>query len=186
MTVTQFPDPRSAAFLFTADREGGDKPEGKLGDPNHAYRGVNQVVYDAFRRRWGLNHRDVVAMEAPEQAAIYEDYWARAKCEPIAQASGALALCHFDAFFNGGGIVILERTIGETEHQIDEVLTDEEVAALIATLAGESGEAGSCSAYLQNRLDRFRTLKNWPEAGANWTSRLDKLATYLGLGWRAS
>lgn len=186
MTVTQFPDARAAAFRFTADREGGDKPAGTLGDANHAFRGVNQSVYDRFRRRWGLNHQDVVQMSADEQAAIYQDYWARAQCAAIAARSGALACCHFDAFFNGGGIVLLERTIGETPDQIDEVLTAEEVDALLATLDGESGEAGACSAYLQNRLDRFRSLANWPAAGATWTDRLNRLATYLGLSWRVS
>ncbi len=186
MTVQTFADPKAAAFAFTGSSpiEGGDKPAGTLGDPNHAFHGVNQSVYDRFRRRWGLNSQDVSLMDAAEQEAIYTDYWTRAKCPPIAAASGALAICHFDAFFNGGGIQILERTIGEDEP--DATLTDEEVAALIATLQGESGEAGACSAYLQNRLDRFRSLANWPEAGHTWTDRLTRLSAYLGLSWRPS
>lgn len=186
MTVTQFPDPQAAAFAFTGSPpiEGGDKPAGTLGDPNHAFHGINQSVFDRFLRKWGVNHRDVVTMTAHEQAVIYTDYWTRAGCGPIAAASGALAICHFDAFFNGGGIQILERTIGEDEP--DAVLTPEEIDALIATLRGESGEAGACSAYLQNRLNRFRELPNWPEAGHTWTDRLTRLAGYLGLSWRPS
>lgn len=185
MTVTFFPDPQAAAFQLTREREGGDKPAGTLGDANHAFHGVNQSVYDRFRRRWGLNHQDVALMDAHEEQVIYEDYWTRAQCGPIAARAGSLAICHFDAFFNGGGVVILERTIGETADQIDDVLTEAEVDALIALVDAEGGEAGACAAYLQNRLDRFRALGN-AAAEPGWEIRLDRVAAFIGISWRVS
>lgn len=175
-----------AAFAFTQrpDIEGGLKPSGTLGDPNRAFRGINQSTYDAYRVRNGLRNRDVAEAAPQEVADIYKSYWTRFFCDVIAPKSGALAVCHFDCEFNGGGTAVLEETEGQTER--DSTLTLDEVNGLLATLGGESGEDGTISAYLQNRLDRFRSLKNWPQAGEGWTKRLDKLAAYLEVSWRTS
>lgn len=175
-----------AAFAFTQrpDIEGGLKPSGTLGDPNRAFRGINQSTYDAYRTQHGLPTRDVADAAPQEIADIYKGYWTRFYCDVIAPKSSALAVCHFDCEFNGGGTVVLEETAGQIHR--DSTLTLDEVNGLLATLGGESGEDGTIAAYLQNRLDRFRSLKNWSEAGPGWMKRLDKLAAYLEVSWRVT
>jgi hypothetical protein len=132
----------------------------------------------------------VTLLSAAEQAAIYDDYWARGRCAEIAAHSGALALCHFDAVFNGGGVEILEREIGELTP--DQVLTDDELAAVVSLLApynvfpdGETGEAGACGAYCEARLARFRRLHN-AAAEPGWEVRLNRVASYCDLTWRVT
>ena len=182
--AAKFPYPMQAAFAFTQrpDIEGGLKPSGALGDPNRAFRGINQSTYDRYRTGNGLPTRDVAEAAPQEVVDVYKSYWTDFFCGVIAPKSGALAVCHFDCEFNGGGTTVLEDTAGNPHGP----LTLDEVNALLATLGGESGEDGTISAYLQNRLDRFRGLKNWPEAGDGWMKRLDKLAAYLEVSWRTS
>jgi len=179
----QFNNPAESAFQFTAQREGGDKPAGTLGDPNHAFQGVNQSTYDAYRQQRGAHVQDVTAMTPPERDYIYQSYWSRGLCDHIALKSGALAICHFDACFNGGGVIIAERTLGEIGP--DNILTSEEADAVGALVDGPGGEDAACSAYLQNRLDRFRSLGN-AAAEPGWEIRLNLLALFLGLSWRVS
>lgn len=183
--ATFFADPQAAAVAFTSrsDIEGGLKPAGGLGDPNRANHGVNQSTYDTYRTAQGLPPQDVALIAPAEVAAIYADYWERFLCGRIAPHSGALAVVHFDACFNGGGVRLLEETEGQLPGERDNILTPEEVDGLVAELA--AGEDAVIEAYLQNRLDRFRGLHN-AAAEHTWEVRLDKLATYVGVTWRVS
>jgi len=191
-----FADPQSAAAEITGGFEGGYKPSGVLGDPNAAMWGINQSTFDASRRAKGVVTQDVRLMTPEERNEIYAGYWTRYFCDHIAPHSGALAVCHFDCEFNGGGTVVLEETTGQVAGQRDATLTEAEVEALIDELDSEAGEDGVIAAYLQNRLDRLRDLtrrnpdgtvvKLWDAAGPTWTKRLNALAATLDISWRVS
>lgn len=182
--ATQYPVPEEAAYRFTEEHERGYKAPGRLADPNAAMNGINQSTYDKWRTDHGFATQDVKLVSLLEQAAIYKQYYVDGECVEIERYSGALAICVFDAEFNGGGMVLLQRTVGvEQDGKFGPVTLNALLAALHA-----SGEDACISAYLQNRLDRFRTLHNWadPETRGIWIKRLNDLALYLGSSWRVS
>lgn len=173
-------DARAAAEQFTRIREGGDKPAGKLGDPNHAYEGVNQSTYDHFRTTKQLPTQDVTLMSAQECADIYDRYWYGGACDQVATYSPELAVVHFDAEFNGGGAFLLRETAGLNPKGSIDQATLSAIGAICV-----SNASAAVTAYLQNRLDRFRNLKN-PEAEPGWEKRLNLLAVFVGSTWRVS
>ena len=105
------------ALAFVLAREGGkvDDPQDRGGRTNQ---GVTQRVYDAYRKRQGLDHRDVWEIGSEEVAAIYRaGYWEAVDGDTLCAASPELALATFDCAVNSGAgraIKQLQTALGVT------------------------------------------------------------------------
>ena len=93
------PDSFGPALRFVLRWEGGfvDDPSDPGGRTN---KGITWRVYDTWRRRNGLPHRDVKDITDDEVAAIYRhDYWIAAGCDQLAPP---VDLLQFDTAVNMG------------------------------------------------------------------------------------
>jgi lysozyme family protein len=181
--VNTFADPRAAAEAFTGKQEHGWWPGGP-GDPNPTENGVTQGHYSIWRAKAGLADQSVQLLSPAEQAAIYDEYWASGQCPAVVarDPTGVVSIAHFDAYFNGGGAVLLQETVGVTQ---DGIVGPGTLDALTRVLTAEGGAAAVAAAYLQNRLNRFRRLHN-PRWEPVWEKRLNAQAAFLGLTWTVS
>jgi len=182
MTAT-FAAPRAQAEAFTHHEEGSYWPGG-AGDPNPTDQGVTQRHYDAWRLAQGLSERPVLEISPDEVTAIYDTYWAAGRCEDVAGISSALSVVHFDACFNGGGAVLLQRAAELPPEDQDGIIGPRTMAAVSAAVVADPD--ATIERYLQARLLRYRSLANWPEWGRAWSTRLNNLAAFVGSLWRVT
>jgi lysozyme family protein len=179
--ANSFGDPRSAGETFTATAERGWWP-GNSTDPHPTLNGVTQETYD----RWRLSHRllpqSVHLMTLEEQTTIYDGYWVACAGVLVARASGALAVCHFDAAFNAGApqaAKFLQMTAGvDQDGQLGSESWDGVTRAVLVS------EDATVDAYLQNRWDFLQRLANFPAWATVWARRENRLALLCGVSWR--
>ena len=102
----------TASIPFVLRWEGGyvNHPKDPGGATN---KGVTQKVYDAWRRRKGLETRDVRQLEDSELHAIYEEgYWLPPRCDLLQRQ---LDLVQFDTAVNMGpkrAVQFLQKSLG--------------------------------------------------------------------------
>jgi len=167
----------AAALPFVLRWEGGlvDHPDDPGGRTN---KGITQRVYDEWRTRQGLAHRDVALVEDVEVEAIYEaGYWVHPRCDLL---RSRLDLVQFDTAVNTGprrAVRFLQAAVGCGVDGIFGRQTAE---------AAEGCDLGAAiEAYCDARLDYYRRLAEArPELRVflrGWTNRVDSLRAEAGL-----
>ena len=176
--MNRFPAPRVSAEGFTSTAERGWWP-GNATDPNPTLNGVTQRTYDRFRAARGEPVQGVELMSPDEQTAIYDQYWHDGRCDLIATVAPAAAIVHFDAYFNGGGVHILQVSV---DVPLDGIVGPQTLQAVEKIVTG-AGEEALVMALLQNRLSYLQALENWPAWGKVWSRRENRLAALIGVPW---
>lgn len=160
--------------------EGGkvDHPKDPGGRTNQ---GVIQRVYDGWRKRQGLEPRDVYLMEPQERDAIYRaQYWNLVRGDDLSQVSNGVALVVYDFGVNSGptrSIRYMQRILGvEEDGDIGE-----------ATLAKlESSDPISFIRQFQTARREFvRGLSTYATFGKGWENRIngiEKAAVNIATG----
>jgi lysozyme family protein len=154
----------TSSLAVTLKYEGGfsNHPQ----DPGGAtMKGVTQRVYDAWRRKHGLQPRSVRQLGQDELEAIYRrDYWDRCRCDDL---PSGVDLAVFDFAVNSGpvrAIKTLQAVIGVAA---DGVVGPRTLAA--------SKRAGTGEAVCAARLAFVRRLRTFPTFGKGWTSRINDI-----------
>lgn len=138
-------------------------------DPGGATnRGVTHRVYDAFRKRKGLEPRDVRQITAEEIAQIYRfQYWDVVRGDELPAGVDYVV---FDGAVNSGpsqSVKWLQRALGN-------VVVDGVCGQATLRAAQEHPEPlRLIEAICNRRMDFLRALRTWERFGKGWTRRVD-------------
>lgn len=144
---------------------------GKVDDPQdpggRTNQGVIQRVYDAYRKRKGLEPRDVYDMDAAERDEIYRlQYWNACHCDELPPG---VDYAVFDGAVHSGpsqSIKWLQRALGT-------VTVDGQMGQATLNAVQEYGNpARLVDAMCDRRLAFLKALRTWPRFGGGWSKRV--------------
>jgi lysozyme family protein len=162
MAAASFARALSRVLVYEGGRA--DDPHDPGGRTAH---GVTQRVYDAWRDRRRLPHRDVWTIEPAEVAQIYRtQYWDRCGCDEL---PAGLDFVVFDGAVNSGctqSVKWLQRALGLAP--VDGVAGQ----VTLAAAAAYPDPATLVVAICRLRLAFMHALTTWDRYGAGWSRRV--------------
>lgn len=150
-------------------------------DPNPTLDGVTQGAYDRWRDRvLGPGHRRSVALMTPsERTAIYEDYFAAARCEML---PSPLDVLHFHYAFNAGPQAAIEVLQGVLGVDADGKVGPITRAAVVSRCGTKAGTAWLFCDLFVAQLAEYRRMIKSSRLAPNARSWIGRLITVYEAG----
>lgn len=147
-------------------------------------KGITQNTLNQAVKMGLVKTRDVKDLTNEDVRAIYQyRYWQPSMCCDLPYA---LAMIHFDCAVNCGvkqAAKLLQRSINKVS-TARKVMVSGVMCKELCDVARGINEHTINTAYLDTRLDFYKSLPTFHHFGKGWVNRLMNLAKYLNLEWR--